>query len=154
MLALILPSLTISPLLSRLIVKYSLSRLNIQMTLMASKCWSRSSFCLTQSPTASSSVLNQRHTMATTLLDTLSLKISRCVLNPIKTSTMRKNNIRKTKTDNVNTYIIAKTLMIQDSYRFYTFYDLNLMDLKAMGRFYQKNHQATDSAENSAYSLR
>ena len=61
-----------------------------------------------------------------------------CVLNPIKTSTMRKNNIRKTKTDKVDTYIIAKTLMMQGSYRFYTFYDLDLMDLKAMGRFYQK----------------
>lgn len=57
---------------------------------------------------------------------------------PIKTSTMRKNNIRKTKTDAVDTYIIAKTLMIQDSYRFITLYDLNLIDLKAMGRFYQK----------------
>ena len=62
-----------------------------------------------------------------------------CVLNPIKTSTMRKNNIRKTKTDKVDTYIIiAKTLMMQGSYRFYTFYDLDLMDLKAMRRFYQK----------------
>ena len=45
-----------------------------------------------------------------------------CVLNPIKTSSMRKNNIRKTKTDKVDTYIIAKTLMMQDSYRFVTFY--------------------------------
>ncbi len=61
-----------------------------------------------------------------------------CVLNPIKTSTMRKNNIRKTKTDKVDTYIIAKTLMMQESYRFITFYDLDLMDLKVMGRFYQK----------------
>lgn len=60
-----------------------------------------------------------------------------CVLNPIKTSTMRKNNIRKTKTHKVDTYIIAKTLMMQDSYRFITFYDLDLMDFKAMGRFYQ-----------------
>jgi transposase (fragment) len=51
---------------------------------------------------------------------------------------MRKNNIRKTKTDKVDTYIIAKTLMMQGYYRFYTFYDLDLMDLKAMGRFYQK----------------
>ena len=63
---------------------------------------------------------------------------SRCVLNPIKTSTMHKNNIRKTKTDKVDTYIIDKTLIMQDSYRFYTFYDLDLMDLKTMGRFYQK----------------
>ena len=59
-------------------------------------------------------------------------------MNPIKTSTMRKNNIRKTKTDKVDTYIIAKTLMMQDSHRFYIFYNLDLMDLKAMGRFYQK----------------
>ena len=64
--------------------------------------------------------------------------IQMCVLNPIKTSTMRKNNIRKTKTDKVDTYIIAKTLMMQGSYQFYTFYDLDIMDLKAMGRFYQK----------------
>lgn len=36
-----------------------------------------------------------------------------CVLNPIKTSSMRKNNIRKTKTDKVDTFIIAKTLIMQ-----------------------------------------
>ncbi|WP_461811029.1 IS110 family transposase [Faecalimonas sp.] len=35
-----------------------------------------------------------------------------CVLNPIKTSQMRKNNIRKTKTDKVDAYVIAKTLMM------------------------------------------
>lgn len=61
-----------------------------------------------------------------------------CVLNPIKTSTMRKNNIRKTKTDKVDTYIIAKTLLLQESLRFVTFYDLDLMDLKQLGRFRQK----------------
>ncbi|WP_349948397.1 IS110 family transposase [Lacrimispora sp. BS-2] len=48
-----------------------------------------------------------------------------CVINPIKTSTMRKNNIRKKKTDKAGTYIIAKTLMIQESYRFFTFYNLD-----------------------------
>ena len=61
-----------------------------------------------------------------------------CVLNPIKTSTMRKNNVRKTKTDKVDTYIICKTLMMQDHLRFVTFYDLDLMNLKALGRFRQK----------------
>ncbi len=61
-----------------------------------------------------------------------------CVLNPIKTSVMRKENIRKTKTDKVDTFIIAKTLMMQDSYRFVSFYDLDLMDLKQLGRFRQK----------------
>ena len=35
-----------------------------------------------------------------------------CVLNPIKTSVIRKNNIRKTKTDKVDTFIICKTLMM------------------------------------------
>ena len=35
-----------------------------------------------------------------------------CVLNPIKTSIMRRNNMRKTKTDKVDTFVIAKTLMM------------------------------------------
>ena len=61
-----------------------------------------------------------------------------CVLNPLSTSSMRKNNIRKTKTDKIDTYIIAQTLMMQKSYRFVTFEDLNLMSLKELGRFRQK----------------
>ena len=61
-----------------------------------------------------------------------------CVLNPIKTSSIRKNNIRKTKTDKVDTYIIAKTLMMQDSYRFVIFYGLDLMDFKQLGHFRPK----------------
>ena len=61
-----------------------------------------------------------------------------CVLNPIKTSTMRKNNIRKTKTDKVDTFIICKTLMMQESLRFVTFYDLDLMDLKSLGTSVKK----------------
>jgi transposase len=61
-----------------------------------------------------------------------------CVINPIQTSTMRKNNIRKTKTDKVDTYIIAKTLMMQSSRRFYSYEDLDMMDLKTLGRFRQK----------------
>lgn len=49
---------------------------NLLMTLMASKCWFRSSFHLAQSLTSSSSsILNQRVTITTTLLDTFSLKI-------------------------------------------------------------------------------
>ena len=47
---------------------------------------------------------------------------------------MRKNNIRKTKTDKVDTYVIAKTLMMQDDLRFVSFYDLDMMDLKEIGR--------------------
>ena len=61
-----------------------------------------------------------------------------CVLNPIKTSQLRKNNIHKTKTDKVDTYVIAKTLMMQDDLSFVSFYDLDMMDLKALGRFRQK----------------
>ena len=51
---------------------------------------------------------------------------------------MRKNNIRKTKTDKVDTYVIAKTLMMQDDLRFVSFYDLDMMNLKTFGRFRQK----------------
>ena len=59
------------------------------------------------------------------------------VINPIQTAALRKNNIRKTKTDKVDTFIIAKTLMMND-YRFVTLQDLGLMQLKNLGRFRQK----------------
>ena len=61
-----------------------------------------------------------------------------CVLNPIQTSNMRKNNIRKTKTDKVDTFVIAKTLMMQDSPRFITLEHLDYIELKELGRFRQK----------------
>ncbi len=61
-----------------------------------------------------------------------------CVLNPIKTSYMRKNNVRKTKTDKVDTFVIARTLMMQDSLRFSTLEDLDYIELKELGRFRQK----------------
>lgn len=38
----------------------------------------------------------------------------------------------------VDTFVIAKTLMMQDDLRFITFFDLDMMDLKALGRFRQK----------------
>ena len=57
-----------------------------------------------------------------------------CLINPIQTSSMRKNNIRKTKTDKVDTFIICKTLMMQP-HRFVTLYDIGLMQLKNLGRF-------------------
>lgn len=62
-----------------------------------------------------------------------------CVINPIQTATLRKNNIRKTKMDKVDTYVIAKALMMQRSHRFITSCDINVMDLKALGRFRQKS---------------
>lgn len=40
--------------------------------------------------------------------------------------------------DDKDNIIIAKTLMFQESLRFVTFYDLDLMDLKQLGRFRQK----------------
>ena len=60
-----------------------------------------------------------------------------CLINPIQTSTMRKNNIRKTKTDKVDTFIICKTLLMQP-HRFVTLYDIGLLQLKNLGRFRQK----------------
>ena len=61
-----------------------------------------------------------------------------CVLNPLATSSMRKNNVRKTKTDKVDTFVIAKTLMMQDSLRFITLKELDYIELKELGRFRQK----------------
>ena len=61
-----------------------------------------------------------------------------CVINPIQTSTMRKNNIRKTKTDKVDTLVIARTLIAQP-HRFFSQEDIDLMHLKNLGRFRQKN---------------
>lgn len=61
-----------------------------------------------------------------------------CVLNPIKTSPMRNNNVRKTKTDKVDTFVIAKTLIMQDSLRFLSLKDLDYMELKELERFRQK----------------
>lgn len=59
-----------------------------------------------------------------------------CVINPIQTSTMRKNNIRKTKTDKVDTLVIAKTLITQP-HIFFSQEDIDLMHLKNLGRFRQ-----------------
>ena len=56
-----------------------------------------------------------------------------CVINPIQTSTMRKNNIRKTKTDRVDTFVIAKTLMMYD-HRLFDKQDLDFLHLKNLGR--------------------
>ena len=39
-----------------------------------------------------------------------------CVLNPIQTSSRRKDRIRKTKTDKVDTLVITEPLMMQKSY--------------------------------------
>lgn len=60
-----------------------------------------------------------------------------CLINPIQTAQMRKKNIRKTKTDKVDTIVICKVLMMHP-HRFLTLYDIGLMQLKNLGRFRQK----------------
>ena len=66
-----------------------------------------------------------------------SLHYKVCVINPIQVSSMRKNNIRKTKTDKVDTLLIAKTLML-NKHRFVTKYDIDVMRLRDFCRFRQK----------------
>ena len=56
-----------------------------------------------------------------------------CVLNPIQTSATRKMNIRNVKTDKVDTFVIAKTLM-QDEHRLFEKQDLDYLHLKNLGR--------------------
>ena len=61
-----------------------------------------------------------------------------CVINPIQTATLRKNNIRKTKTDKVDTLVIDKAVALMEHPRFVTLYDIALMQLKNLGRFRMK----------------
>ena len=58
------------------------------------------------------------------------------VINPIQTSTLRKANIRKTKTDKVDTLLIIKSLMV-NSYRLYSDQDAQSFELKSLCRFRQ-----------------
>ena len=58
------------------------------------------------------------------------------VINPIQTASLRKTNIRKTKTDKVDTFLIIKSLML-NSYRLYTAQDAQSMKLKSLCRFRQ-----------------
>ena len=60
-----------------------------------------------------------------------------CVINPIRTASLRKNNIRKTKTDTVDAVLIARVLLTQP-YRLVSQEDIDLMHLKNLGRFRQK----------------
>lgn len=59
------------------------------------------------------------------------------VINPIQTSVMRKNNIRKTKTDKIDALLVAKTLMIS-KFRLVSKQDIELLKLKDLCRFRQK----------------
>ncbi len=60
-----------------------------------------------------------------------------CLINPIQTSCLRKNNIRKAKTDKVDTFTIAKVVALMKQPRFIKFYDIELLQLKSLGRFRQ-----------------
>lgn len=74
------------------------------------------------------------------------------VINPIQTATLRKTNIRKTKTDKVDTFLIIKSLMV-NSYRLYTEQDANSMKLKSLCRFRQnlKKSKARLKVQLSGY---
>ena len=60
-----------------------------------------------------------------------------CVINPIEVSSLRKNNIRKTKTDKVDTFLIAKALALKP-HRFVTQSDIEIMKLRNFCRFRRK----------------
>lgn len=60
-----------------------------------------------------------------------------CIINPIQTSSLRKSNIRKTKTDSVDTYLIIKALSL-NHFRLYTERDYDSLLLKNLCRFRQK----------------
>lgn len=60
-----------------------------------------------------------------------------CIINPIQTSALRRSNIRKTKTDSVDTYLIIKALSL-NHYRLFTERDYNSLQLKNLCRFRQK----------------
>ncbi len=67
-----------------------------------------------------------------------SLDYKVCAINPIQVSSLRKNNIRKTKTDTIDTYLIAKTLMLKQ-HRFVTQYDIDTLRLLDFCRFRHKS---------------
>ena len=60
-----------------------------------------------------------------------------CIINPIQTAALRKTNIRKTKNDKVDTFLIIKAL-IMNQYRLFTQRDLDSLKLKNLCRFRQK----------------
>lgn len=60
-----------------------------------------------------------------------------CIINPIQTSSLRKSNIRKTKTDSVDTFLIIKALSL-NHFRLFTERDYDSLQLKNLCRFRQK----------------
>lgn len=60
-----------------------------------------------------------------------------CIINPILTASLRKSNIRKTKTDSVDTFLIIKALSL-NHFRLFTERDYQSLQLKNLCRFRQK----------------
>lgn len=58
------------------------------------------------------------------------------VINPVQTAALRKTNIRKTKTDKIDTFLIIKSLMV-NSYHPYSEQDAQSLKLKFLCRFRQ-----------------
>lgn len=68
------------------------------------------------------------------------------VINPIQTSVMRKNNIRKTKTDKIDAILVARTLLLNHC-RLVSEQDIELLKLKDLCRFRQKLIKARTTAK-------
>lgn len=66
-----------------------------------------------------------------------SLGYSISVINPIQTSTLRKTNIRKTKTDKVDCMLIIKSMNVNKT-RLYSKSDIDSLRLKSLCRFREK----------------
>lgn len=60
-----------------------------------------------------------------------------CIINPIQTASLRKSNIRKTKTDSVDTFLIIKALSL-NNYRLFSQRDYDSLKLKNLCRFRHK----------------
>ena len=63
------------------------------------------------------------------------------VINPIQTATLRKSNIRKTKTDRVDTILIIKSMILNNP-RIFTKFDIDSFQLKSLCRFREKTKKA------------
>lgn len=56
------------------------------------------------------------------------------IINPIQTDSLRNSNIRKTKNDKVDTFLIIQCLML-NKYSLFNQYDFNIIKLKTLCRF-------------------
>lgn len=56
------------------------------------------------------------------------------IINPIQTDSLRNSNIRKTKNDKVDTFLIIQCLML-GKYSLFKKYDFNILKLKTLSRF-------------------